>query len=85
MGVKERIEKKLTYHLEPSTLIVKDESEDHIGHSGYVQGGETHFRVFLRSKKLTGKTRLESQRMVYRLLRSEMKNNIHALALDLGE
>ena len=85
MGVKERIEKKLTYHLEPSTLIVKDESEDHIGHSGYVQGGETHFRVFLRSKKLMGKTRLESQRMVYKILRSEMKNNIHALALDMGE
>ena len=85
MSVKEKIEKKLRYHLKPSNLIVTDESEDHIGHSGYVQGGETHFRVFLRSKKLKGKTRLESQRIVYKILQSEMKTSIHALALDLGE
>jgi len=85
MRIKERIEQKLSQHLKPYELLVTDESEDHIGHSGYVQGGETHFRVFLRSKKLMGKTRLESQRMVYKILRSEMKNNIHALALDLGE
>ena len=85
MGVKERIEKKLTYHLEPSTLIVKDESEDHIGHSGYVQGGETHFKVFLRSKKLKGKTRIEKQRLIYKLLELELKERVHSLSLDIGE
>tara|TARA_B100000963_G_C22353722_1_gene548470 strand:+ start:94 stop:351 length:258 start_codon:yes stop_codon:yes gene_type:complete len=85
MSVKETIEQKLTYHLKPSQLIVIDESEDHIGHSGYVQGGETHFRVFLRSKKLKGKTRLDCQRSVYKILQTEMKESIHALALDLGE
>ena len=85
MRVKEKIEEKLKYHFKPSTLIVTDESEDHIGHSGYMQGGETHFKVFLRSKKFKGKTRLESQRIVYKILQSEMKNRIHALALDLGE
>ena len=85
MSVKKIIEQKLTRHLKPSTLIVTDESEDHIGHSGYVQGGETHFKVFLRSQKLKGKTRLDSQRIVYKILEAEMKNSIHALALDLGE
>ena len=85
MGVKEKIEQKLTYHLQPSTLIVTDESNDHIGHSGYVQGGETHFRVFLRSKKLKGKTRLDCQRTVYKILETEIKDKIHALALDVGE
>ena len=85
MSVKETIEQKLTYHFKPSKLIVTDESEDHIGHSGYVQGGETHFSVFLRSKKFKGKTRLDRQRAVYRILQTEMKESIHALALDLGE
>ena len=73
MSVKDTIEQKLTYHFKPSKLIVTDESEDHIGHSGYMQGGETHFKVFLRSKKFKGKTRLESQRIVYKILHSEMK------------
>ena len=85
MSVKETIEQKLTYHFKPSKLIVTDESADHIGHSGYVQGGETHFSVFLRSKKFKGKTRLDRQRAVYRILQTEIKETIHALALDLGE
>ena len=85
MSVKETIEQKLTYHFKPSKLIVTDESEEHIGHSGYVQGGETHFSIFLRSKKFKGKTRLDRQRAVYRILKAEMKESIHALALDLGE
>ena len=84
MSVKETIEQKLTYHFKPSKLIVTDESEEHIGHSGYVQGGETHFRVFLRSKKFQGKTRLDCQRIVFKILKKEMTESIHALALDLG-
>ena len=85
MSVKETIEQKLTYHFKPSKLIVTDESEDHIGHSGYVQGGETHFKVFLRSKKLKGKTRIEKQRLIYQLLELELKERVHALSLDIGE
>ena len=41
MRIKERIEQKLSQHLKPYELLVTDESEDHIGHSGYVQGGNT--------------------------------------------
>ena len=85
MSVKETIEQKLTYHFKPSKLIVTDESEDHIGHSGYVQGGETHFKVFLRSKKLKGKTRIDKQRLIYKLLELELKERVHALSLDIGE
>ncbi len=85
MTIKERIEAKLSDHLKPSKLMVIDESEDHIGHSGYVQGGETHFRVVLRSEKLKGKTRIECQRTVYRILEKEMKDRVHALSLDVSE
>ena len=85
MRIKERIEQKLSQNLKPYELLVTDESEDHIGHSGYVQGGETHFKVFLRSKKLKGKTRLEKQRLIYKLLELELKERVHALSLDIGE
>ena len=85
MKIKERIESKLLTHLNPSKLLVIDESENHIGHSGYVQGGETHFKVVLRSKKLKGKTRIESQRTIYKILNEELKDRVHALSLDVGE
>ena len=85
MTIKERIESKLSNHLAPSKLLVIDESDDHIGHSGYVQGGETHFKVVLRSKKLKGKTRIECQRTIYKILNEELKDRVHALSLDVGE
>jgi len=85
MKIKERIESKLLTHLKPSKLLVIDESEDHIGHSGYVQGGETHFKVVLRSEKLKGKTRIECQRTIYKILNEELKDRVHALSLDVGE
>ena len=85
MRIKERIEQKLSQHLKPYELLVTDESEDHIGHSGYVQGGETHFKVVLRSKKLKGKTRIECQRTIYKILNDELKDRVHALSLDVGE
>ena len=85
MKIKERIESKLLTHLKPSKLLVIDESEDHIGHSGYVQGGETHFKVVLRSKKLKGKTRIECQRTIYKILNEELKDRVHALSLDVSE
>ena len=85
MKIKERIESKLLTYLKPSKLLVIDESEDHIGHSGYVQGGETHFKVVLRSTKLKGKTRIECQRTIYKILNEELKDRVHALSLDVGE
>ena len=85
VSIKERIESKLSNHLKPSKLLVIDESEEHIGHSGYVQGGETHFKVILRSRELKGKTRIECQRTIYRILDEEMRERVHALSLDVSE
>ena len=50
MRIKERIEQKLSQHLKPYELLVTDESEDHIGHSGYVQGGKHILRYFYAQK-----------------------------------
>ena len=85
VSIKERIESKLSNHLKPSKLLVIDESEEHIGHIGYVQGGETHFKVILRSRKLKGKTRIECQRTIYRILDKEIRERVHALSLDVSE
>ncbi len=40
-----RIIAALTAAFAPSELIVVDDSESHRGHSGFKEGGETHFNV----------------------------------------
>lgn len=78
-----RMREKLQAAFDPLELTVEDESERHRGHAGYREGGETHFRVHLRSGAFDGKSRVERQRMVHRALKSELEERVHALSLSL--
>ena len=81
MRVAQAIENKLTEELTPDRLEIEDESARHHGHAGARPEGESHFRVTIVSATFEGMSRLERQRLVYRLLAEEMKSDIHALAL----
>jgi BolA protein len=50
----DRIAGKLTAQLVPEHLRVIDESHQHHGHSGWREGGETHFSVEIVSSGLRG-------------------------------
>ncbi|MDO5613824.1 MAG: BolA family protein [Paracoccus sp. (in: a-proteobacteria)] len=68
--------------LNPVRLEINDESEQHRGHSGWREGGQTHFRIRLISPDFQGKTRVERHRMVHHAL-GDIVPRIHALALEL--
>ena len=68
--------------LEPTRLEIIDESEQHRGHSGWREGGQTHFRIRLTSAAFQGQTRLQRHRMVHATL-GDIVPAIHALALEL--
>ena len=80
-----RIEKKLKENFTPQFLEVIDESELHAGHSGALPGGETHFRVSMASNSFVGMSRVDRQRAVHKVLKTELEERIHALSLDLSE
>jgi BolA protein len=82
MSYAQRIEEKLTNALSPTKLTVKDESHLHSGHSGAHEDGESHFRVTIVSEQFEGKSRVARQREVYKILESELKEHVHALALS---
>ncbi|MEJ6709613.1 MAG: BolA family protein [Amylibacter sp.] len=84
MTMKQRMERKLTDEFQPQTLEIIDESEDHRGHGGYREGGETHFRVVMRAQSLLGKSRVAQQRAVMSCVKAEMEERVHALALDIS-
>lgn len=80
-----RIEQKLINHFKPSKLKVTDESEAHSGHSGARPEGETHFKIQMTSSLFKGKNKIDQQREVHKVLKEEIKEQIHALSLDLKE
>ena len=70
--------------LNPTLLEVIDESESHRGHSGFREGGETHFRIRMASPAFAGLSRLQRHRLVHATL-GDIVPQIHALALELTE
>lgn len=84
MSMKERIEAKLRAQFSPLALEVIDESEQHRGHAGWREGGETHFRVRMISPAFEGQSRVARQRAVNRCLSEELASTVHALAMELG-
>jgi BolA family transcriptional regulator, general stress-responsive regulator len=81
MSMKERIITHLS-HFNPTHLDVVDESENHRGHGGWREGGETHFRVIIRSSVFDGLSRVAAHRLVNDRLAAEFANGLHALAID---
>ena len=81
MSVAETIRAKLTAALTPERLEIVDESDQHAGHVGAREGGESHFRLLIVAGAFAGKSRVERQRMIYGLLAEEMSGPVHALVL----
>ena len=82
---KERITVALTEAFRPERLEVVDESASHKGHAGWRPGGETHFRIRIAAPAFAGKSRLERHRMINTVLAEELRERVHALAIEVEE
>ncbi|HMQ40781.1 MAG TPA: BolA family protein [Paracoccus sp. (in: a-proteobacteria)] len=68
--------------LSPTTLEVIDESEQHHGHAGWREGGQTHFRIRINAPELAPLSRIERHRLIHRTL-GDIVPRIHALAIEI--
>lgn len=77
----DRIILALEAALEPERLEVVDESHLHAGHSGWREGGETHYRIDVIATRFQGRSRVERHRMVNAAVAAEFDSGLHALAI----
>jgi len=78
-----KIEEKLKAAFDIEKLVVIDESYLHEGHAGARPGGESHFKVEIISIDFEGASRVDRQRMIYKVLQGELSTFIHALSLNV--
>ena len=83
MSARDHIAAKLTETFAPTFLDVRDESDQHAGHSGARPGGETHFRVRIATRHFDGLSRIAQHRAVNAALDAELKGRVHALAIEV--
>lgn len=81
--MKNIIEQKLITALSPEFLEVIDESEQHRGHGGWREGGNTHFHVKIKAEALNGKSRVVQHKMVMKPLEAEFAGTLHALSISI--
>jgi BolA family transcriptional regulator, general stress-responsive regulator len=77
MNIQNNIEKKLLAHFEPAHLEVINESFMH----NVPSGSESHFKVVLVTPKFAGERLINRHRAVNAVLKEELAQHIHALAL----
>ncbi|MCM2352456.1 MAG: BolA family transcriptional regulator [Pseudobdellovibrio sp.] len=83
MSRDERI-KNILQQLNPVIFELKNDSAKHAGHAdhmGVEPTGETHYKLKIVSEVFKGMGRVDRQRKVYDLLRSEFNSGLHALEL----
>ena len=81
----EQIREKLQAGLSPSVLTVSDVSEQHRGHAGFQEGGESHFDVVIASSTFTGKTRIAQHRAIHAAIGKDIMGRIHALGITVDK
>ncbi|GAA0362039.1 transcriptional regulator BolA [Bowmanella denitrificans] len=77
MNIQNTIEEKLLTHFQPAYLEVINESHQH----NVPAGAETHFKVVLVCPSFNGERLINRHRAVNAVLKDELANHIHALAL----
>jgi BolA protein len=81
MSLEVRMREKLMVALQPTRLDLVNESHLHAGHGSSPETGESHFRVLIMADAFIGKSRVERHRIVNDVLRDELKDRVHALAI----
>tara|TARA_B000000557_G_scaffold213663_1_gene180026 strand:+ start:390 stop:644 length:255 start_codon:yes stop_codon:yes gene_type:complete len=79
----EKIENKLKEHLKFEDLIIIDNTHLHVKHKSYVPG-KLHLHIKIKSEYLKSISRINAQRFIMKLLKEDLKNNIHALEITIN-
>ncbi len=79
-ATQQKIERRMKEDLAAVHLEIVDESWKHAGHAGAASGGG-HFILKVVSDRFEGVSLLDRNRMVFEILKEEMKGEIHALAI----
>tara|TARA_B100001769_G_C21733302_1_gene402767 strand:- start:172 stop:444 length:273 start_codon:yes stop_codon:yes gene_type:complete len=83
MKRKSKIEEIIKQNLKFEHYEIDDVSESHRGHSGFVEGQETHLNILIVSDDFKNLNRVSRQRVLNQLLLDEFKNGLHAVSYCL--
>ena len=74
--VKEKLKKKIIIQ----DIKIEDKSFLHVGHKGNDKK-KFHLKILINSKELSKMSRIQSNKKIYKILDTELKNYIHSIQI----
>ena len=76
--VKDKIDKKLN----AEEVLLVDNSSLHSKHKSF-DSKKYHLKLIIKSKQLQNLRKIEAHKIIFSILKEEMKNKIHALEIEI--
>ena len=76
------IENKIKKNINVEKIVILDNSHKHKNHKSF-HVNKRHLYLEIESKFLRSLSKLDAQRSIMKILKDELKNNIHALEIKI--
>ena len=83
MSFFDKIKEKINKKINPEKLILIDNSSLHAKHKSY-DANKFHLKLIIKSEKLKKMNKVNAHKEIFSILKSEMKNKIHALEIEIN-
>ena len=84
MSRKKRIESILSKNFINWKFTVIDNSAQHSGHNNFDGAQETHFCIVIKKTHSSNDNRISIHKKIYRLLKDDFQNGLHALEIKIA-
>tara|TARA_Y100000591_G_scaffold128136_1_gene109728 strand:+ start:106 stop:366 length:261 start_codon:yes stop_codon:yes gene_type:complete len=74
------VKKKLKKNINIENILIEDKTFLHKNHPGH-ESNKFHLKISIESNELKKLNKIESNKKIYKLLDTELKNHIHSLQI----
>tara|TARA_B100001063_G_scaffold201030_1_gene194306 strand:+ start:474 stop:734 length:261 start_codon:yes stop_codon:yes gene_type:complete len=74
------VKKKIEHQAKVENITIEDKTFLHKNHSGYKEG-KYHLKIFIKSEELKKLTKIDSNKVIYKILHDELRKFIHSLQI----
>mgnify|MGYP006101770667 CR=1 FL=1 len=78
----DQVKTKIESQLNPDDVLLIDNTHLHTKHKSF-NSNKFYLKLIIRSEKLKKMKKIEAHKEIFSILKSEMKNQIHALEIEI--
>ena len=82
MIIYDKIKEKIRQKINPENIILIENSSFHTKHK-FFDSDKLHLKIIIESEKLRKMNKIAAHKEVFSILKKEMKNEIHALEIEI--